>query len=251
MNLHNPFRNPGRVVGLIYLLMAPFGAFGILYIPTLIVEGDAIATIQNVLNAGLLYELSIISGLISQIIFVVLVLALYRLLGAIERTAALLMVSLVLVAVPIEMLNSVNYYAAKVALSASLVSTEPGVSILQAQMMTSFEMQHFGTLIAQIFWGLWLLPLGYLVYRSKILPGILSAFLVIACCGYLTTAILGLTWLDQELSNIELIRRLVGVSSFGELAFLLWLVFMGVNLERWSAIGNQAPVAKDSAISAA
>lgn len=231
----NPLQNPGRIVGLIYLLMAPFGAFGILYIPSQIVEQDATMTIENILRAGALYELSIVSGLIGQIMFVVLVVALYRLLREVEITAALLMVALAIVAVPIEMLNSTHFFAAKQLLNASLASSDLEAGILQARMMTAFETHRFGTLIAQILWGLWLLPLSYLVYRSTFLPGLLALLLVIACFGYLTTAFLGLTLLDKKLESIALILRFAGISSVGELAFLLWLVIMGIDVKRWSA----------------
>jgi hypothetical protein len=46
-------------------------------------------------------------------------------------------------------------------------------------------MHHYGYLIAQIFFGLWLLPLGYLVVRSGWFPARIGVLLIVGCFGYL------------------------------------------------------------------
>ncbi|MFN2223009.1 MAG: DUF4386 domain-containing protein, partial [Candidatus Promineifilaceae bacterium] len=83
-----------------------------------------------------------------------------------------------------------------------------------------------GYLIAQVFFGLWLLPLGYLVYRSGFLPRIVGVLLVVACFGYLVDVI---TYTLLPSSDVV-------VSEFtfiGELLLLLWLLVKGVNVEQW------------------
>ncbi len=101
-----------RVAGVLYLVLAAFGAFGILYPPSLLVPGDAAATAQNIMGAESLFRLSIVSGLIGQTIFIFLVLALYQLLKPVNRDHAVFMVVLAPISVPITMLNAVSQTAA-------------------------------------------------------------------------------------------------------------------------------------------
>ena len=113
----NSIQKTARIAGVLYLFLAVFGGFGILYIPSLMVEGDAAATAQNIMASELLFRLAIVSGLIGQTFFIFLVLALYRLLKPVNESHARFMVVLALVSVPIAMLNAVSQAAALVVLS--------------------------------------------------------------------------------------------------------------------------------------
>jgi Domain of unknown function (DUF4386) len=101
------------IAGFLYLLVAIAGAFGMLYVPSrIIVAGNAEATANNIMASELLFRAGIVSNLICQTSFVFLVLALYRLLKGVNKTHALLMVTLVIVSVPIAFLNVLNQIAA-------------------------------------------------------------------------------------------------------------------------------------------
>ncbi|NOR87770.1 MAG: DUF4386 family protein, partial [Bacteroidales bacterium] len=109
----NSINKTARFAGFLYLLLAPIGFFGIMYVPsTLIVEGDAATTIGNILANESLFRWGIVSSLVTQLLQIVLVLVLYKLLKAVNRSYAVLMVVFILVAVPIAMLNELNNFAA-------------------------------------------------------------------------------------------------------------------------------------------
>jgi len=202
--------------------MAPIGFFGIMYVPTnLIIPEDMAATTANILANTSLYRLSIFSALVTQILQILLVLVLYKLLAQVSKVYAVLMVVFILVAVPIAMLNELNNIAVL------QIVTNPnsfaGFNSLQLHdLMSLFLLMHEkGIIIAQFFWGLWLVPLGYLVFKSGYIPKLLGILLIIGGTGYLidsTTLVL--------LPNFG-----ITVSEFtfiGELLFPLWLLIKGV-----------------------
>ena len=81
-----------------------------------------------------------------------------------------------------------------------------------------------GGTIAFIFWGLWLLPLGYLVYKSGFIPKFLGILLMISCFGYLINSITSLLGIPVNIGM---------VSAVGEVLFILWLLIKGINVEKY------------------
>jgi hypothetical protein len=206
----------------------PFSFFGIIYVPSvLVVPGDSETTFGNIMASEWLFRSGTVSHLIGQVIFIFLVLALYRLLEPVNKDHAGLMVVLALLGVPIAFLNEVNHLAVLRLLSSAdegaFTSTQ-----LHAQAMLFLDMRRSGILVAQVFWGLWLLPLGFLVFRSGFLPKLLGVLLVIGGAGYLID------------SGTQLLRPgLATISQFtfiGELLLPLWLLIKGVNVERWQQV---------------
>jgi hypothetical protein len=221
-----------RSAGALYLALMPFGFFGFMYVPSvLVVSGDAATTSRNIMTSGWLFRSGIVSSLISQIIFIFLVLALHRLLKPVNKEHAMLMVVLGLLAVPIAFLNEVNHLAAL----RLLTSANDGAfttSQLQAQAMLFLDMRKSGILITLAFWGLWLVPLGVLVFKSGFLPRVLGVLLVIAGAGYV---------LDVATQLVSTGLPTIGQFTFvGEVLLTLWLLIRGVNVERWREVGARA-----------
>lgn len=222
-----------RVAGFLYLIMAPLGIFGILYVPSIIiVPGDAAATANNIMASESLFRLSIVSALLTQVVFIFLVLFLYQLLKPVNKSHALLMVILVLVAVPIAMLNELNQFAALLLLSGAdyLPAFEPDQ--LHSQVMLFVDLHEDGILIAQIFWGLWLLPLGLLVFKSGFLPRFLGVLLVIGCFGYVIDSF--------ALILFPSFKPIAQFTFIGELLLPLWLLIKGVNIEQWEKLALES-----------
>ncbi len=215
-----------RVAGFLYLISMPFAIFSIMYVPSiLIVPGDAATTANNIMASESLFRSGIVSSLIGQMIFILLVLVLYKLLKPVNKSHALLMVILWLVGVPIAMLNELNQFAPLLLLSGADYLTALDSDQLYAHMMFFLDLHDDGIFIAQIFWGLWLFPLGYLVFKSGFLPKILGILLIIACFGYVIDSF-----------TIFLFPNFKGIALFtfwGELLFPLWLLIKGVNVEQW------------------
>ena len=214
-----------RVAGFLYLLVAPLGIFGLYVSSTLIVAGDPAATASNIMASESLFRLGVVSDMLAAIVMLLVVLVLYTLLKPVNRNLALLMVSLLLVGVPISLLNKVNQFASLQLLSGVDYLTGFTTEQLQTLAFLFLRLHSRGANIAFIFWGLWLLPLGYLVFKSGFLPKILGVLLVISCFGYLINSFA--IFLGYPV-NIGL------VSAVGELLFIFWLLIKGVNVEQYN-----------------
>lgn len=216
-----------RLAGVLYLLLIPFSVFSLIYVPSkLVVPGDAATTAGNIVASEALFRSAIVSHLVGQTIFILLALVLYRLLKPVNRNHAVLMVVFALISVPIAFINELNRLAALILLSGADYLSVFAADQLHAQVMSFLELHEHGIAIALILWGLWLFPLGYLVFKSGFLPKILGVLLMIGCMGYLIDALVFFLFPDFD----------VTISHFtfvGEVLLPLWLVFKGVNVERW------------------
>jgi hypothetical protein len=218
-----------RVAGFLYLLMAPFGIFGILWASSLIVPGDAATTANNIMASESLFRLSIVSALMVQIITIFVVLVLYKLLKPVNKNHALLMVIFILLGAPIAMLNELNRFVTLLLLSGADYLTVFTADQLQALVPLFLDLHEQGVTIAGIFWSLWLFPMGYLVFKSGYIPRILGVLLIIAGFGYLIDSFAGFL-----LPNFYApISRFILFTTYGELLFPLWLLIKGVNVEQW------------------
>ena len=114
----NSTKSKARTAGQLYLALALTGIFSLMYVPSaLIVFGDATATANNITSSELLFRTGILTGLISNVIFVFLVLALYRLFKEVNRKQAILMVTLVVISVATSFVNTTNQIAPLIILS--------------------------------------------------------------------------------------------------------------------------------------
>lgn len=226
----NPIKKNARIAGFWYLLMALTGPIGLLYVPTkLIVQGDAAVTANNILASESLFRIGIVSNILCQIAFIFLVLALYRLLKRVDQQLALLMVALVLVAVPIAFLNMLNPLAVLLLLSSSSFLTVFAADQLHALAMVFINLEDYGTMIVQIFWGLWLLPFGLLVFKSGFFPKILGVFLILACFGYLAHSFTFLLFPGYA----DMVSSFAAVpEAVGELSMVLWLLIIGAREQK-------------------
>jgi hypothetical protein len=205
--------------------MAITGPIGLLYVPSkLIVPGNATATANNIMTSESLFRIGIASNLICQIAFIFLVLALYRLLNDVNQQYASLMVALVLVSIPIAFLNMLNPLAVLLLLSGSSFLSVFEPDQLHALALVFLNLQEYGTVIVEIFWGLWLLPFGLLVFKSGFFPKILGVLLILACFGYVVHSFTFLLFPHYE----AIVETYAGVpEGIGELSMVLWLLIMG------------------------
>ena len=214
-----------RVAGALYLIANLFAPFTLLYLPSLfIVRGDAAATANNIIASESLFRVGIVGNLFTFIANIFLALALYQLLKVVSKNMASLMVILFLAGVPIAMLNELTQLAVLRLLSGAGYLNAYATDQLQALAYLLLRLHDQGLLIAHIFFGLWLLPMGYLVFKSGFIPKIVGVLLVIAGVGYVVQSFA--TFLGYNV-NIILFTGL------GELVFLLWLLIKGVNVEQW------------------
>ncbi len=160
-----------RIAGLLYLIVGIFGGFAVAYVtPMLYVPGDAATTAGNVVaNAGLV-RISVLADLLQATVFVFLAMTLYLLLRHVHKNVAAAMLILVAIATTIMCIDKVFQFGAlRVAGDASYAAVF-GVAGSNALVLLLLDMHNYGYLIAQIFFGLWLVPLGYLAYQVRDVP---------------------------------------------------------------------------------
>jgi len=214
-----------RVTGALYLFANIFAPFTLLYLPSrFIVRGDAAATASNIIASETLFRFGIVGNLFTFIANIFLALAIYQLLKVVNKNMASLMVIFFLAGIPIAMLNELNQLAVLQLLSGTGYLKAYPAEQLQALAYLLLRLHSQGLLIAHIFFGLWLFPMGCLVFKSGFIPRIVGVLLVVACFGYVVqsfAAFLGY--------NVDIIL----FTGLGELVFLLWLLIKGVNVEQW------------------
>ncbi len=215
-----------RIAGLLYLGVVLTGIFSLIYVPKqLVVWDNAATTFQNIVANETLFRLGIVSSLACYSFFLFLPLVLYKLLRFVDEAYAKLMVILAIVSVPISFLNMQNKYAVL-----SLIGGKNYLEVftnqeLQAQVLFYLSQYNDGILIVQIFWGLWLFPFGYLVFKSEILPKVLGFLLMLGCFGYLIN-FLGFSLLPNY-SKLGVASFIGLPASLGEIGMCLWLLVMG------------------------
>ena len=232
-------KNPGRFAGLLYVLMSIPGFFALIYVPSkLIVHGSATATASNIAASETLFRLGIACNLIGQAGFIFVALALYELLKGVNQRHAVVMVTLILVAIPIALLNELNAIAALV-----LVRGADFLSVVEkpqrdALAMLFLNLHGYGFDVAGIFWGLWLFPLGWLVYRSGFIPRFLGVLVMLNGFTYPVNSFTSLLLPQYE----HIVSRWMMPFGFGELVFMFWILIMGARPKALAGPASSAGV---------
>ena len=217
-------RQQARFAGLLYMLMCVTGLPGLLLIPkALIVSGDAVATANHLRAAPTLLRWGIASELFHQVVFAYLALALYDLFRPVNRSAAIQLLLLVVMSVPIMFLNTLNELAALVLVGAPPFLATFTRSQLDALAYLFLRLHGEGIGVVDVFWSLWLVPFGVLVMRSGFLPRALGVLLLAGATGAMIGAV---TSVLPSLSSHAL--EMAGqILALGELPIIVWLVFPG------------------------
>jgi hypothetical protein len=196
-----------------------------MYVPSqIIVGGDADATAKNILSNEFLFRTAIIGDIISNTIFVFLVLTLYRLLKQVNEHQAKLMVVLVVVQIPaVFIMEALNITSLMIFKGEILQTFE--LNQRQDLAMLFHEINEYGALTLEMFWGLWLLPFGLLVYKSGFIPRIFGILLIIAGIAYMNSSLVSLLFPSYSAFVNQPTLLLVAI---GEISITLWLLIRGV-----------------------
>lgn len=218
-------KKTARIAGILYLLLVISGVYGLMYVGSqTYVRGDAAATAQKMLANEFLFRTGIAGNLISQTLWVFLVLVFYRLLKHVNEQRAQLMVALVLVAVPISFIGESFNITALMILKGDILLSLP-LQQKHEWAMAFLKMNGNGVLVAEIFWGLWLIPLGLLFYKSGFMPRILGILLIIGGVAYLIEVSAKLVFTDYRFFVSQFTSIAVALAEFST---TLWLLIKGV-----------------------
>lgn len=178
-----------RIAGLLYLAVIVLrGLPQLVARPMVRISGDPAATAEAVAANQTLLRVAFVSDLAGIAAFTLLVMVLYRLLRHVDRQVAAAMVTFSAIAVAIATANMINHLAAAVIAADPTLATALGVQGSEGLMLLFLELHEIGFSISEIFFGLWLLPLGYLALKSGWFPRPLAVLLMVGCFAYLTIA---------------------------------------------------------------
>ncbi|WP_236970877.1 DUF4386 domain-containing protein [Membranihabitans marinus] len=216
---HNFF----RLAGILYFIVIICGIFAELFVRGSIFQADdAVSTYQNIVDSNRIYLYGFISDLIMQTAYLLLPMVLFMLFKHIDQYIASTMIFFVMIAVAIMCINMLNHYAPIILIEQGQLVKGNDVISLQNQIVFYLTMHEKGYHIAQIFFGLWLMPLGYLVYRSKNFPKFLGICLMLGCLGYLID--FAIYFLSPNLNQI-LTSWITLPADIGEVGLCLYLLF--------------------------
>jgi hypothetical protein len=214
-----------RTAGFLYLLLVFAPPVRLMYVPgKLFVDGNSAATAANIAAHQGLFRFGMATDLASAAVLVFVALALFDLFADVDRRLARMMVVLGgVLPSAIYMINLLNDAGALL----FATGAGPAAAFAQAhrESMTGvfLHLHHQVTVCAELFWGLWLLPLAALIFRSRTLPRFLAVWLVLNGIAYIALSATGLLWPTWE-------DRLSGYAFpalLGEVAFMLWLLIAG------------------------
>jgi len=223
-------RKDARMAGMLYLPIALIAPIGLMYVPgRLIVTGDAAATADRLRASEWVLRLGIASELSHQIIGIFLVLALYRLFKPVDEYQARLLVILgLLLSLPIVFVNVLNEIAALILAGSAKYLAVFDRPQRDALAYLFLRLHGQGIQVAAIFWGLWLVPFGILVIRSRFIPRTLGVLLIVAGGAYLAASFTSLV-LPGYASTVIPLAQILEV---GELPIIVWLLIWGAKPQR-------------------
>src|SRR5437868_2290977 len=231
-----------RIAGVLYLLVGIFGGFaeGFVY-PKVYVVGDAATTASNLLANSALVRMGVVADLFNATVWIFLALTLYLLLKHVHKSVERAMVVLVAIGASIVCLNAVFEFEGLRVATGAVNLAAFGTAGSNALVLLLLDTQHYGTLIAQVFFGLWLVPLGYLAYKSSgMFPKWLGVLLIVGGVCYLVD-LLALFLVPDFAQKITpdlpgTHHTFVGVipPAIAEISMLVYLLVIGVKTVKTS-----------------
>ncbi len=221
-----------RFAGFFYLLTTVAGIFAELVVRgNVIVSGDAVATARNILASESLYRLGFVADIVGGAAYTVVTLLLYELLKPVNRSLSLLAAFFSLVGIAIGGLAALGHLAPLFLLKGAHYLAAFDTAQLQALALLALKLHAQGYLICLVFFGVYEALLGYLIFRSTFLPRWLGVLVAIAGLAFVTNSFM--SFLAPALENV-LGSYILALDGIGELALMLWLLVMGVNVQKWN-----------------
>jgi hypothetical protein len=227
-----PPKTYARIAGILYLIIAVVGGFSILYVPSVILApGDAAKTAANLLANQGLFGLGVLADIVVMTTEIVLSAMLFVLFKPTSPTLSMIAMVSRLTMVLVMAINLLIYITPMLLLR-DVDQGGLGIDQRQAAAQVLFEAHRYGIYIWDIFFGMHLAALGYLIVKSGYFPRLLGLAIVIGSLGYLLEGLLKVTFFENAALGTAVVVLLV-VASVSELAFALWLLVRGPNIAAW------------------
>ena len=229
---HRAVQRKARTAGILYLVIFLAGPFAFMFGRTdAVVPGDAAATAANVVDSETMFRVGMLAETIVVGVEIVLAAILYVLLRPVSRSISLAAAFARLGEAVVQAVNLVTGGIVLALLSGASYLAAFETEQIDALVMIFADMNDFLIMIWGLFFGFHLAMLGYLVDRSGFWPRFLGRMLVAASVGYLAQSSIHLmtTRFDSTLEIVVLVLAIPG-----ELAFTIWLLWKGIDTDRWA-----------------
>jgi Domain of unknown function (DUF4386) len=219
-------RTKARMAGIFQMLEALTSAGGqVVILGSLVVEGSAAMTATNILAHQQLFWLGFASSLIAVAFHLAWALLLYDLLKPVNRSISLLALCVILVGCAMQALSSLLYLAPLLVLQGGSALGAFTPQQLQDLSLVFLTLNARAYDIYLVFFGLWCVLIGTLIFRSTFLPRMLGVLLMIDGVGWML-------YLFPPLAQ-QVFPLIAVAAGLAEFSLLLWLLVVGLNAERW------------------
>ncbi len=221
-------KSTARITGLLYLVIICCGLFSELAVrSTLIVPGDAAATVAGIVSNLMLFRIGFVSDLIMVVADVSVAVTFYVLLKPVNNGLALLAALFRLTQSSILGINLLNHYKAIILVSDNSFIQSMGSETLNAEVMLNINAHSYGYLIALVFFAVNCIIMGYLFYQSPLFPKLFGILLPMAGGGYLIDCFTNFLY-PQYADVTEIIVMVSAIVA--ELGLCIWLMVKGINV---------------------
>ena len=217
-------KNNKRLAGLFYLGMILFGMFAQITRSNVLTFDD-INALDKIMSSMFILRMAFLSDLLMIIFYFSTAWVLYNVLKSVDKSQSLLFFTFTIVSVSIMSVNMINHIAIIEINTSEYFQINKNYDLKSLSQLFS-KFHSYGYLIAQVFFGLWLLPLGNIIIKYKIMPKYFGIMLMAATFGHLLEIIV--TFVFPEYSYI-IFPSLI-ISMLGEFSFCFWLLFKGLKI---------------------
>ncbi len=216
-------KKTARLAGVLYFFWTLTGLYGLMYLPAkTIVKDNVAATAEKILANEFLFRTGILNDLASSVLWIFMVLVLYRLFESVNSRQARLLVIMVMVQIPVAFVMGGFNVATVMILKGDILKSFE-LSQRQDLAMLFLKIGDYGNLALELYWGLWLFPLAILTYSSRFLPRFLGVWLIITGVTYVVLSVTGILFPEYY----GVLFKYAFPAMLGELVFMLWLLIVG------------------------
>lgn len=217
-----PLSASPRVAGALYLAIAVFGGFSIGYVPSVIVvTGDAATTATNLTENITLFKMGVFADIAVILLELVLTAILYVMFRSVSPTFSVIAMISRAGMIAVMGINLLIWV-----MPLTLLSDSTGIAGSEGLAMMFYDAHDLGVFVWQLFFGMHLLALGWIILKSELVPHLLGWGLFIGAFGYLIQGIVKLMFVDFAPFNFLIIALLV-IVTVSEISFAIWLLISG------------------------
>jgi hypothetical protein len=219
-------RFKARMAGVFQGLEGLTFTFGqVIVLGKLVVFHDAAATAANIFGHQPLFRLGFASCVMGVGFHIIWGFLFYELFKVVNRRLSLLAAFVVLVACAVQAVTTLLYIAPLSILVGGASVSAFSANQLQTLALIFFRLNGYAFDIYLIFFGLWCVLIGYLIFRSAFLPRILGVMLAIDGLGWIL-------YVSPPVAT-HLFPLIATAAGLAEIPLELWLIVVGVDPQRW------------------